>query len=191
MDCGPPLRRTVLRVRSPALLQASLLPTTLGPPLQLRPHGHQASRSLFHMSVAPLCQSPVVVLHPDTLRWCCSASSWCIALGYLLEGRRRTTSLPGRAQASSLSASWDGLAVALETWCSREYRTVSSRRKSAVCRHEQLTSMDLQHLWSLAHSAVSRHTVARHHPAYPRAHEARSYPSSPLRLTSCRAGKQH
>src|SRR5262245_4038448 len=80
VDCRPPLLHTTLRILSPAHLGTPLLPTTLGPPLKLRPHGHQSSRSLSYVSVGAMCQSHAVSLRPDTLRRCCSVTSWRIAL---------------------------------------------------------------------------------------------------------------
>jgi len=80
VDCRPPLLHTTLRILSPAHLGTLLLPTTSGPPLKLRPHGHQSSRSLFCVSVGPMCQSHAVSMRPDTLRRCCSVTSWRIAL---------------------------------------------------------------------------------------------------------------
>ena len=98
VDCGPPLTYA-------SSLGASLLPTTLGPPSKLQPSGRQPSCSHFLRS----CSSPVsvvcLVLRPDTLRWCCSAPSWCMACRCLLAGTARAVVLPGLAQAFSRSVS--------------------------------------------------------------------------------------
>ena len=56
---------------------------------------------------------------------------------------------------------------------------IPPERKGAVCHNDNKTSIDLQHLWSLAQGAVPRHTVARQYRAYPRARKVRSRPSWP------------
>ena len=87
------------------------LPTSLRPHRsKLTPSGHHAFVFPFPCSWSVSVSVVCLVLRPDTLRWCCSAPSWCIACRCLLAGTARAVVLPGLAQASSRPASGPCLA---------------------------------------------------------------------------------
>ena len=115
VDCGPPLTYA-------SSLGASLLPTSLGPPPKLMPSGVSLLFP-FPVFLFDSCARRLPRAASDTLRWCYSAPSWCMACRCLLAGTARAVVLPGLAQAFSRSASGDDMAVLLDVvlmrvpWC--------------------------------------------------------------------------